>query len=136
MQTTIKTVKTNSKEVKTAVQKYIIDCIDTSDFEGHIEGDTKNDLQIIADEFKRVALYPNNLRNLGSYQACFIDWLQGLPSCINIDYMTYRQLEILESLGLPLPANKDKMDGVNLFYYLIFREFSALCRKYKVSFCI
>jgi len=119
---TIKKVRITNDAVRAKIQNYIFDCVDTEDFESHT-GDMQTSLEIIWKEFQRVALYANNLRNLKSYEACFIDWLQGLPGCLNIDYMTYRQLELMAQFGLPLPEGKDEMDGVNLFYKLIYREF-------------
>ena len=124
--------RTNSKEVKAAIQAYIISTIDTSGFTGH-DGTLKTSLEIIAAEFKRVALFDNNIRYHKTYQACFIDWLQGLPSCINIDYMNYRILELMESFGLPLPANKEETDGIDLFFALIYREYLSICKQNSVS---
>lgn len=125
--------RTNTKEVKAKIQAYIIECISTDGFP--VKDDSlAASLELICSEFKAAACYKHNILRLGSFQDIFIDWLQGLPSCLNIEYWTDEIIKLMESFGLPLPQNKTEQDGVNLFHYLIFREFVALCRKNKVDF--
>lgn len=126
-------MKTNSKEVKAAMQAHLLDCIDTRDFNQH-DGSLKTSLQIICEEFKRVAIYPYNLKHFKTYQACFIDWLQGLPSCFEVEFTNHGILEKMKSFGLPLPTNKDESQGIDLYHYLVFREFLSLCKSNKVDF--
>ena len=122
-------MKTNCKEVKTALQSYIIDCIDTTEYP-EIKTDLKNQLTFIVDEFHRVNCYPVNMqRYKGNYQALFTDWHSGLPSYFNIEYRNYAILELMASFGLPLPSDKDETDGINLFYHLVYREFLTLLKK-------
>jgi len=126
-------MKTNCKLVKTLIQSYILDCIDTSEYP-EVKTDIKNQLSFIVDEFYRVAMYDNNIRRLkGNYQELFIDWLSGLPSYFNIEYRNYQILELMSSFNLPLPANKEKYEGVKLFYYLIYREFLTLLKKHDLT---
>ncbi|MEO6306174.1 MAG: hypothetical protein ABIP51_23705 [Bacteroidia bacterium] len=123
---------TNSIFVKIPVQNYIINCLSTDGYD--TPSDTlKEKLQLVFDEFKNAAIFPNNIKRLGTYQACFIDWLNGAPSVLSIELYTHKIMDIMASWGLPLPANKDEMDGVNLFHYLIYREFMNLCKKNKVE---
>jgi hypothetical protein len=126
-------MKTNCKEVKTVIQKYVIDCIDTSDYP-EIKTDLKNQLSFIVDEFHRVAMYSNNIHRFkGNYQQLFIDWLSGLPSYFNVEYRNYEILELMSSFGLPLPANKEESQGIDLFYYLVYREFLTLLKKNNLT---
>lgn len=126
-------MKTNSKEVKAKVQAYIIDCLDNSGYP-----DCKDDLQskltLVCEEFKSAAVYGNNIKRLGTWQAVFIDWLMGLPSSLSIEYYTREILELMASWGLPLPANKTEQDGEQLYRYLIYTNFLDLCKKYKINF--
>ena len=125
-------MRTNNKVVRDAIKKYVLSCIDTSDYNEHT-GELIDSLNIIKSEIERCAFYPNNLRKLKTYQACFIDWLHGLPGCLNIEFRNYEILELMKSFSLPLPANNDETDSINLFYYLVYREFSAICKANKVN---
>lgn len=125
-------MRTNSKEVRMAVQKYVIDSLSTQDFDGH-NGTIEASIEIVWNEFKRVALYPNNLRKLTTYQNCFMDWLQGLPSCLSVGFSDYDIDNFLTSIGLPQPTNKNSLDSAVLYYYLIYREFLALAKKHKIT---
>lgn len=127
------TLKTNSKQVKQAVQSYILECIDIS---GHPDcgEDIQSKLKLICEEFKHAAAYKNNILRLKTWQAVFIDWLMGAPSAFSIEYYADGILKIMASWGLPLPANKDEQDGENLFRYLIFSNFVQLCNKNGIDF--
>ena len=126
-------MKPNSKHVSDLVQAYILSCIDVSDYTEDTNPDTKTKLELVYKEFDRVALYPNNIRYHKTVQACFIDWLLGMPGIINIEVYNSVILGLMSSWGLPLPANKDESDGIELFYYLIYMNFNRLCRKHKAN---
>ena len=131
--TTNPKLKTNSKQVKTAIQQYIIDCLDNSGYPD-CKDDIASKLTLVCEEFKSAAVFANNIKRLGTWQAVFIDWLGGLPSALSIEYYTKEILELMASWGLPLPANKTEQDGVNLFHYLIYANFLDLCKKHKVDY--
>lgn len=134
MQTTHKNPRTTSKEVKTAIQNYILGAIDTEDYP-EVSNTIPAQLEFICSEFKRVAGYKNNLSFHKTYQQCFIDWFQGMPSYFDISVYNYDIIhELMPSFGLPLPSNKTESEGIELFNYLIYREFIALCKKNKVDF--
>ena len=128
-------MKTNNKIVKTAIQKYIIDCIDTSE-QGLKDNITlPEQLEFICSEFKRVAGYEYNLKRLPNIQERFTDWHSGLPSYFNIEYRNWEIIkELMPSFNLPLPANKTEEQGIKLFYNLIYINFLDLCKKNKVNF--
>ena len=132
MNTTAKTFRTNSKQVKTAIQSYILNCIDT-EFQDEVPENATipEQLNFICSEFKRVAGFKNNISYHKTYQKCFIDWFQGMPSYFNIEVYNSDILELMASFGLPLPSNKDESDGIELFNNLIFINFVDLCKKYK-----
>lgn len=127
------TVKTTNKEVKAKIQAYVIDCISTEGYD--VKDDSlKTSLELVCEEFNSAACYKHNLLRLKTYQEVFIDWLDGLPSCFSIEYYDNEILKLMASFGLPLPANKEPEDGIKLFKYLIFREFTTLCKKNGVNF--
>ena len=123
-------MRTTRKEVKTAVQSHILDCINNEDFD--IEDSEIDKLKLLRDEFNRVAVYPNNLQRFKTYQGCFIDYLNGAP----MHFLIYNH-EILEEMEnnwhLPKPENKDISDSVNLYHALIFREFNVLLKKHDLE---
>ena len=118
-------MRTNSKQVCEKIQAYIQESIESarsSDYPGL-------DILQVAADFKRVACYPNNFARFKTMQAVFKDWMQGLPSILPMDFTNYDILRVMESFGLPLPAGKSEEDGVELFYYLVYREFCKMLKK-------
>lgn len=126
-------MRTNSKEVKAAIQKHIIDCLDNSGYP-NCGDDLTSKLVLVCEEFKNASVFANNIKRLGDWQAVFIDWLGGLPSSLSIEYYTKEILELMASWGLPLPANKTEQDGEQLYRSLIYINFLDLCKKNKVNF--
>jgi hypothetical protein len=80
------------------------------------------------------------LKMYGSYQACFKNFIQGMPSCL---YITCYNDEILETykswftnidVDYKEPVkDRDIEKTYDLFYYFIFREFKTLCKKNGVE---
>lgn len=116
--------KTNSKEVKQAVQSYILQAIDFTGYE--VESTLANALKYYKSE-------SGPIRGRETVQEHFIDFLMGLPSWFNIEYCNWDILQLMKSWGLPLPVNKTEEEGIKLFHYLIFREFNNLLQKEGLS---
>jgi len=126
-----KVIRTNSKQVKQAIQEYIIGCIDTEpyDFDPEILN-LKAKLELVTATYRE-----EKHRDKGNLQDLFIEWLQGLPSILNIDFEYYKILELMENeWGLKKPENKTLSDSSELFYKLIYREFLTLCKNHKVDY--
>jgi len=119
-------MRTTNKQVVEKIRAYIQESIDSarvSDYPGL-------DILQVAADYKRVAHYPANFAYFKhNQQAMFKDWMQGLPSILPMDYTNYGILQVMESFGLPLPEGKSEEDGVELFYYLIYREFCRMLKK-------
>lgn len=120
-------MKTNSKEVKKAVQSYIMDCIS---FDGLGYDNESNTLENLAQTFKNEAGKPQRGQNNFEH---FKNFVQGLPSWFNLEFYNDAILEKLESWGLPLPSNKDTDDAVNLYYWLIYRELTQMLNKSNLT---
>ena len=119
-------MRTTNKQVIDKIRAYIQHSIDSARSADYPDLDI---LQVAAD-YKRVAHYPANLARFKHNQlAMFKDWMQGLPSILPMDYTNYDILQVMTSWGLPLPADKDESDAVELFYWLIFREFNKLLKQ-------
>lgn len=115
----MKKLRTNSKEVKKAVQNYIIESVydeNENTFESINEA-----AKHLHDDFKRVANHPYNLKRLPKHAERFTDYLRGIP----FYFATYDNeiKDFLNSLGIN-PENKeyssDKM--WSLYGLLIYRE--------------
>jgi hypothetical protein len=120
------TVRTNSKQVKEAVQAYILQAIDFDSAGYGIENTLANALKTYKSE-------AGELERGQTYQDHFIDFMQGLPSWFNIEFTYFDIINRLTSWGLPKPANKNEQESARLFYYLIFREFTNLLKKEGLS---
>lgn len=130
-----KKLRTNSKEVKEKIQAYIISCIDTEQFPEH-DGTLWKSLFLVANELQINAFTKYELKQNGTYQKAFIYYLMGLPSYFSIEVYNSEVIKLMESFGLPLPANKDISDGVELFNNLIYINFCDLCKKNGLVFPI
>lgn len=129
-------MRTTRKEVTTKIREYILQNLGVPSDYG-VEGYQDNDhdkLRWLRDDFNRVAIHPNNLRRLGTYDACFVDFLQGLPSAFNYNCWVYQAVDTLESWGLPQPENKDDIDSFDLYNHLITREFKKLLKIHSLDY--
>ena len=114
------------------VKKYIINAIELCDY--NLDGqEVKTDAQKIAfvyNTFKSEKGW--HIDRVGEYQA-FIDWLQGLPSCLNIDYENYKILELAKLWGsIPDNATEKQEDKILANWWnLIAVKFFQLVRKYN-----
>jgi len=115
----MKTVKTNSKQVKEQIKQHIIDCV--TDEEGNNYSTFGKAKERLLSEFKRVANYPNNLQRFPNNQDRFSDYLNGLP--FNFEFTYYGLKEYLNGLGIN-PTGKKYSASVSLkrYHALIWRE--------------
>ncbi|HPS30200.1 MAG TPA: hypothetical protein PLZ43_08090 [bacterium] len=84
------------------VKSYIVSCIDSSDRDLEKEPETPfSKVQFLKTCFE--SEYGHEIKRSGHLKA-MINWLQGLPSCLNIEFANYRILELAKSWG-SLPEN-------------------------------
>jgi hypothetical protein len=114
----VKKLSTNSKEVKEAIKKHIIDCVynyDEKEF-NTIQEAAKH----LYNEFKRCTEGDGFLRNK-SDQDKFSYWLTGLPFHFHFSYFDIENF--LNSLGInPEGKTFDNDKSQKLYHYLIYRE--------------
>lgn len=91
-----------TKEQNQKVNQYIIDCIDSECYGVETKTD-KEKLSFIFDTFKKEKGWEINQRRKNT-QVIFADWLSGLPSCFNIEFMNYKILELAKKWET-LPEN-------------------------------
>ena len=131
-------MKTNTKIIKDQVRKYIFENLaypSEIGYEGYQDNDTER-LRMLRDEFNRTSVYDRNLNVLGSYDKCFVDFLQGMPSVFNYECWVNETVKILENWGLKQPENKDDIDSFDLYNHLITREFKALLKLHGLEYIL
>lgn len=115
-------MKTNSKQVRSAIKQHIHDCVydcDGNQFPSFIDA-----AKHLYSEFDRVANYSVNLQCIPNHQARFMYYMQGLP--FHFHYSGNGIEEYLESIELR--PNSKYNDVTNsekaeiLYYYLIYSE--------------
>lgn len=111
-------MNSNSKEVKEAIRKHILEICET------VEDETITTLEEakkhITQEFK-MFINRYELRKHKTIQETFIYWLSGLPLATH--YITYDIIEYLHSIGLyGKDQEQEENNAPHLYHYLIFKE--------------
>lgn len=133
-------MRTTTNYFKTKVQNHIIDRLgDTWDEVNQRENEnatTAERLQNVVNEFNRWYC-PYEQRRTPNICDAFRDFLQGLPGCLHTEFTYYAQREALrewhEQTAEEAECYTDEQI-TNSYYYLIYREFVTLCKKYNVEF--
>ena len=119
---------------------YIIDCFNESYCNEDGIKEPENDrekLQLVFDTFKNEQGY--NINRMGLYRA-FSEWLQGLPSVINIDFENCRILELAYNWGsidknMPEKKREKREDLIlDQWFTWITGKFFRLAKHYKCEF--
>jgi len=112
-------MKTNSKQVRSAIKQHILECV--TDGESNTYPTLKEACNRLKSEFERVANYPINLKNIPNDQMRFSDYLCGIP--FNFEYDSDSIVNFLNSLGInPTGKEYDFDKSMKLYHYLIFSE--------------
>lgn len=115
------------------VKEYIVQAIDSEGYEanGQIVSD-EDKLAFLKDTF--IKEYGWAVERYGEYRA-FKEWLQGLPSCFNVDFENYKIIQIAVKWGsIPADYTEKQADRIleNWFSFITVKTFQ-LFRKYKIS---
>ena len=112
----MKKLKTNSKEVREAIKRHLIEISQNDDIK--VETVYQAQVYIIYKFYNEMIKNNNNLRNI---QERFIYWLEGLA--LNTYYMTDDIINYLHSIGLyGRDEKQEKEKSADLYHYLIFKE--------------
>lgn len=99
--------------------QYVLDCIYVEDKDGNDISDTTDDKEKVEFFFKNFKSEKTN--NRGSEQEQIKDYIQGLPSCFNIDYENSKILEIGKSWGYCKNSRQEDNFLNNWFNAIAFR---------------
>jgi hypothetical protein len=115
-------MRTNSKQVRTAIKQHIYDCV--YDYDDNLFPTFIDAAKHLYNEFDRVANYGVNLQRIPNNQARFMDYMRGLP--FRFHYSSNSIQEYLESLELKPNSKYNEITNNEkaeiLYYYLIYSE--------------
>ena len=132
-------MKTNSKAVKEAVKKHIIECLQGSCnvANGYVpDDDIKGQLDYFVADFKNW-YNPHEKQRTKVLHEAFRLFLQGLPSCFSYPFTYFEIRQVVREWLQQTEIESEKYGNeevCNLYFYLLYREFLAICKKHKVDF--
>jgi hypothetical protein len=99
-----------SSELDQTVKLYIINCIASDGYDVPEPTTTADKIAFVQNCFNKE--YGFNIAQVGR-QTAVMNWLQGLPSCLNIEFMNYQILILAETWGsLPPNASEKQQDKI------------------------
>lgn len=122
-----------TKELNEKAFNYILNCIDGEGYERSFTNDTEK-LQFLADTFKAEYVCDYNLKNHGSYQSMFKNWIMGAPSSFNIVFYNWDIIKLAKDWG-SLKQNatdREEQKILDNYYNFIANKTFQLMKKYKV----
>ena len=124
-------MKTNSKEVKKAIQGYIIYNLDDE-----VQGNLKDKLKNCIDCFHSEHYCKYEQKRQPNTYLAFWDYLMGLPSCLSVTYWHDEMRELIAEWLKQSPEQAAKYPDEKVqetFRYLILREFAALLKNHDLE---
>lgn len=127
--------QTQTKIQKFQIEKYILDAIDPAAYDVVAETD-KEKLQFLVNCFNTEYNTTYNLKHYGSKQKVFENWLQGLPSCFNIDYQNHKIVELGKEWDFLAKDCDDRKEDkfIDLWWARIYMNVNKLCTRHKIEF--
>ena len=119
------------KGVQEKIYEYILHNISAEGYGSRLTNDRER-IQFLMDTFR--SEYGHQINRMGAFRA-FVEWLQGLPSSINIAYTYSDIIDIGKNIGvLDYNASEKKEDKFTENWFpFIANNVWKLARKYKVA---
>lgn len=122
---------TNNKKFKEQVQTHILEILSRDE-----SINTKIQLYNVVSDFN--SWYCGYNRKLTpNHQEAFTEFLQCLPSSINVEFEHFEIYNTLrkwfEAIDKPYKESVNSKEA-QLYYNLIYREFKTLCKEHRVEF--
>lgn len=124
-------MRTTSKEFCQKVRNHI-----TERLSEEAGATTAEQLQTVCNEFVNYWNGYEQKRN-PNQQTAFIDFLQGLPSCLNVEFYYYNQRKALQEWHEQTDKEVGKYSDDQIataYYWLIYREFCRMCKIAGIEF--
>ena len=122
-------LKNNSKKYLNNIQNYILDSIDGEGYDIKTETPTEK-LDFLFDCFEVEFNYKNNKLRYPNLQDRFANWLQGLPSAIDLPHQNYKILELSKNL-LEVENLGEELENKIINNYWSFMAFHIIKLKNK-----
>jgi hypothetical protein len=120
-----------TKETRVKIEKYLLNAIDNNDYSQMEQINTKKDALIfLYKTFK--ANYGHEIKRIGQYKA-FSEWLRGLPSVCNIEFMNYKILELAKEWGQDVTTEKQQDKIIYSYWDFITWQYFKLFKNYKIE---
>jgi len=117
----------NRKQIN-EYKKYFLSSINTEDYDFNGDSD-KDKIDFVLKCFYSEFFNWNINRNK---QVVFTEWLQGLPSCVNIVFYNYDILQLAEKIEGKLTEEKEEKIIENYFAFMS-NIFFKLVKQYKIG---
>jgi len=118
-----------TKKYLNNIQDYILDSIDSEGYDIKTETPTEK-LQFLFDCFEVEFNYKNNQLRYPNLQDRFANWLQGLPSVIDLPYQNYKILQLSKNL-LEVYTLTEKQEETIINNYWSFMAYHIIKLKNK-----
>lgn len=123
-----------TKQTKEQFNEYILKAIYTDEYKAYnvdVEPVTdKERLQFLYNTFNKEFKY--RIKQIGQYNA-FKEWLQGLPSVFNIDFMNHEILTLTEKIYNCTLTEKEQEKILNNWFNFITVKTFKLFEKYSIN---
>jgi hypothetical protein len=113
--------------------EWILSHVNEEDYHGVTLTTPEEKLQFVADASRTEALYPDNIRRYGSVQNCLANWLQGLPTAIQVPYMNWEILELARGWGYDVSTEGKEDRFLANYWTACAMGIIKACRKYKIK---
>ena len=119
-----------TKEQNEIVLKYILDCISS---EGYEENPTTDKEKVLFLKNTFIAEYGFKIKQVGEWKS-FKEWLQGLPSVLNIVFMNCDILKMAKEWGTlsQNPTEKEEDKILNNYWDFMTNKTFKLFKKFKI----
>lgn len=116
---------------KKAIESYIHESINFDDASlNELSFDWK--LAKVYHDFKMQMLPKrHDLKRPINEKKLFVDWLQGLPTGLDVEFRTFEQRELLEEWSLP--HSDDASDVFDTFYQNVTKVFYDMLERYNIN---
>ena len=125
-------MKTNYKKI----EKYIIASLDRENLAECADNDCMNDFDAFnALKSRFVSEYGHELNRKKSGQTVFSDWLQGLPSTVNMAFYNCEIIDLAHEWGsLPAVASEREEDEIlENYWYFMAMQYRKAARKFGID---
>lgn len=123
--------KRNGEFNKMAIEQYIVECIKFDDVSLD-EQPIDWKLAKVYQDFK-VQMLPKryDLKRPINEKKLFMDWLQGIPTDLDVEFRTFEQRELLEDWNIEYYYDENYVSDT--FYQIVTKVFYELLDRYNID---